>query len=46
MGRRIDFSKGSIVAIDRGYNDYQWFNQLTNKGIYFELALKQMRNLA
>jgi hypothetical protein len=23
---------GSMVAIDRGYNDYAWYNQLTEKG--------------
>ena len=39
-GRRIDFPRGSIVAIDRGYNDYSWFNSLTNKGIFFVTRLK------
>ena len=29
-GRRVDFPKGSIVAIDRGYNDYQWYKQLND----------------
>lgn len=39
-GRRIDFPKGSIVAIDRGYTDYEWYKQLTDKGIYFVARLK------
>ena len=29
-----------MVAIDRGYNDYGWYNQLTTKGIYFVTRLK------
>jgi len=40
VGRTLKFPKGSIVAIDKGYNDYSWFNQLTQKGIYFVTRLK------
>jgi len=40
VGRTIDFPKGSIVAIDRGYNDYAWYKQLTDKGIFFVTRLK------
>ncbi len=40
VGRTIDFPKGSIVAIDRGYNDYAWYNQLTKKEIFFVTRLK------
>jgi len=32
LGRTLNFPKDSIVAIDRGYNDYGWYNQLTEKG--------------
>ena len=39
-GRGVDFPKGSIVAIDRGYTDYQWYKQLSDKGIYFVTRLK------
>ena len=28
-GRALEFPKGTMVAIDRGYNDYAWYNQLT-----------------
>jgi len=40
VGRTLDFPKGSIVAIDKGYNDYTWYNQLTDKGISFVTRLK------
>ena len=33
IGRTLGFSRGSIVAIDRGYNDESWYKQLTEKGI-------------
>jgi len=39
-GKRLDFPKGSIVAIDRGYTDYKWYKQLSDKGIYFVCRLK------
>jgi hypothetical protein len=39
-GRALEFPKGSMVAIDRGYNDYAWYNQLTQKGIFFVTRLK------
>ncbi len=35
MGKKIKFPKGSIVAVDRGYIDYEWFNELTEKGVFF-----------
>ena len=35
VGREFDFPKGSIVAIDKGYTDYGWYKQLTDKGIFF-----------
>ncbi len=40
MGRTLDFPKGSIIAIDKGYNDYGWYNQLNDKGIFFVTRLK------
>ena len=40
VGRTVEFPKGSMVAIDRGYNDYAWYNQLTEKGIFFVTRLK------
>jgi len=40
VGRTLKFPKGSIVAVDKGYNDYTWYNQLTTKGIFFVTRLK------
>ena len=40
VGRSLEFPKGSIVAVDKGYNDYTWYNQLTDKGIFFVTRLK------
>ena len=40
VGRTLMFPKGSIVAIDKGYNDYKWYKQLTDKGIFFVTRLK------
>ena len=40
VGRMFDFPKGSIVAIDKGYNDYSWYKQLTDKGIFFVTRIK------
>lgn len=39
-GRKFDFPKGSIVAFDKGYVDYQWFAGLTNKGVSFVTRLR------
>jgi putative transposase len=40
VGRTLKFPKGSMVAVDKGYNDYQWYKQLTEKGIFFVTRLK------
>jgi len=40
IGRTLEFPKGSIVAVDKGYNDYAWYKQLTDKGIFFVTRLK------
>ena len=40
VGRMFNFPKGSIVAIDKGYNDYAWYKRLTDKGIFFVTRLK------
>lgn len=40
IGRTLSFPKGSIVAIDKGYNDYAWYKQLTDKRIFFVTRLK------
>jgi len=40
VARMLSFPKGSIVAIDKAYNDYSWYKQLTDKGIFFVTRLK------
>ncbi len=40
IGRTVNFPKGSIIVIDKGYNDYSWDNQLTDKGMLLVIRLK------
>ena len=40
MVRTLTFPSGSIVVVDRGYNDYDWYNQLTEKDVFFVTRLK------
>jgi len=39
-GRKFSFPKGSIVAFDKGYVDYQWFGSLTHQGVSFVTRLR------
>ena len=38
--RALQLPSGSIVVMDRGYNDYAWYNQLNNNDIFFVTRLK------
>ena len=38
--RALQLPSGSIVVMDRDYNDYAWYNQLNNNGISFVTRLK------
>ena len=40
-GRQFDFPSGSIVVFDRGYVDYEWYGNLTNKGVSFVTRVKK-----
>ncbi len=40
IGRTLQFLQGSIVVIYRGYNDYSWYNCLTERKISFITRLK------
>jgi len=40
MGKQMDFPKGSMIAMDKGYNDYAWYKELNDKGIFFITRLK------
>lgn len=39
-GRKFEFPKGSIVAFDKGYVDYEWFADLTEQGVSFVTGLR------
>ncbi|HEV2330281.1 MAG TPA: IS4 family transposase [Verrucomicrobiae bacterium] len=41
VAQRLDFPKGSIVALDRGYLDYRLFSRWTREGVYFVSRLKK-----
>jgi len=40
--RALQLPKGSLLAIDRGYTDYAWYNQLNDNGIFF--VTRQRKN--
>lgn len=40
VAQRLDFPRGSIVAIDRGYIDYRLFTRWTREGVFFVSRLK------
>lgn len=41
VGRTLRFEAGTIVAMDKGYVDYDWWKQLTDEGVYFVTRFKQ-----
>jgi hypothetical protein len=41
VARQVPLAPGSIVAMDRGYNDYRLFCYWTDSGIYFVTRLKE-----
>jgi Domain of unknown function (DUF4372)/Transposase DDE domain len=40
VAKQFHFAPGTILAIDRGYTDYEWFADLTQQGVYFVTRLK------
>jgi len=40
LARKVPLSPGSIIAMDRGYNDYKLYAQWTENEIYFVTRLK------
>jgi Transposase DDE domain/Domain of unknown function (DUF4372) len=40
MARQLELPKDSYVVFDRGYTDYSWYQELTDKGIRFVTRLK------
>jgi hypothetical protein len=40
VARKMRFDPGSVLIMDRGYIDYEWFVQLTKQAVYFVTRLK------
>ena len=40
VAHRMRFDPGSVLVMDRGYIDYEWFVQLTKQVVYFVTRLK------
>jgi hypothetical protein len=40
VARTLRFEPGTVLVMDRGYNDYEWFNTLTNQKVHFVTRLK------
>lgn len=40
IAQRLQFPTGSILVLDRGYNDYGLFGRLTAEGVFFVTRLK------
>jgi hypothetical protein len=46
VAQTLDFPSGSIVALDRGYVDYELFTRWTRKGVFFVTRLKANADIA
>jgi hypothetical protein len=46
VAQTLDFPRGSIVAIDRGYVDYHLFTRWTREGVFFVTRLKANADVA
>ena len=40
VAKSLDYKPGSMICMDRGYTDYDWWEELTRKGVYFVTRLK------
>src|SRR5260370_27053722 len=41
VARKFKFQPGTIIAMDKGYVDYDWWERLTGQGVYFVTRLKK-----
>jgi len=46
VARQLHFAPGTILAIDRGYTDYEWFARLSEENVYFVTRLKDNADYA
>ena len=40
VARGLRLESGTILVIDRGYNDYEWFAEMTGEGVFFVTRMK------
>jgi Transposase DDE domain/Domain of unknown function (DUF4372) len=40
VARTLKFERGTVLVMDRGYNDYDWFAELTDQGVFFVTRMK------
>ena len=40
VARSLQLEPGTILVIDRGYNDYAWFAEMTREGVFFVTRMK------
>ena len=40
VAKSLAYQPGSMICMDRGYTDYDWWEELTRKGVYFVTRLK------
>ena len=40
VARTMRFERGTVLVMDRGYNDYDWFAELTDQGVFFVTRMK------
>jgi Transposase DDE domain/Domain of unknown function (DUF4372) len=40
VARGLRLEPGTILVIDRGYNDYEWFAEMTQEGVFFVTRMK------
>ena len=40
VARSLRLEPGTILAIDRGYNDFEWFAEMTREGVFFVTRMK------
>ena len=40
VARTMKFAAGTVLVMDRGYNDYDWFEELTDQGVFFVTRMK------
>jgi hypothetical protein len=40
VAQQWQYEPGTLLVMDRGYNDYQWFAALTRQGVYFVTRMK------